>query len=163
MRILFLMILVVLIVVAIVQSPKKVSDADLLNVLYVYPELYVYSNGYINKRVDTPFKDHVEIEFAYGYTQTAKTHIAIIKGETVAVDNAFVNNCVDSIQLYHEDRSECRLITELGTIESVTSDHTRIVVDHFGVLSRDNLHKAILSKETFSFLSRIVSLFQADK
>ena len=157
-----LLIIAVVVIVALAVSmsgPNKVTDADLIATVEMYPELYEYSDWKINHRSEKVLKDHTEISFGYSYKQRAKTHIALIDGRYVAVDNAFVNGCVDYEQAFHDDLYECRFITEMGTVAYVKSDHTSVVVDHWGVLSRDNLQKALLSKETFGFLNGFVRLF----
>jgi len=160
----FLAFLVVLILVALaitVPSSQTITDDDLAFYLEEYPELYNYSEWYITNRVETEFQDHTKIEFAYRYKRTAKTHIAVIHGVSISVDNNFVNNCLDYPNRSDIGEYDCSFITEMGTVEDVESDHTQIIVDKWGVFSRDNLQQNLLSKETYTFLSGLLDIFKS--
>ena len=158
----FFVILILVLFVITIPSSRTVSDADLTVYLEEYPELYDYSQWHISDRNDTEFQDYIEIEFAYRYKRTAKTHIAVIAGVATSVDNAFVNNCIDN-PTSDWGENDCSFVTEIGTVEDVESDHTTVVVDKWGVLSRDNLQTHLLSKETFNFLSGLLNIFKSDK
>ena len=158
---LFLVVFIFILFAITMPSSKTVSDADLTFYLEEYPELYDYSQWYISKRKDTEYKDYIEIEFAYRYKRTAKTHIAVIEGVATSVDNTFINNCIDNpTSAWGED--DCSFITEIGTVEDVESDHTSVIVDKWGVLSRDNLQTNLLSKETHNFLTGVLNIFKSE-
>lgn len=139
-------------------TSKEVTDDELIAVLSEYPELYRYDNWQISERKERVLKEYTEITFAYKYRRTAKMHIAYLEGMTTGVDNAFFNACVDSNRRL-EDRYECRFITEIGTVETVENDKAMVVVDHFGLLSRNNLQKRLLSEKVYFFLNNVLSQF----
>ena len=148
----FMVVLAIAGLAVSMSSPKNITDEDLAAYIAEYSELYDYSDWMISDRVDTEYRDYTEIEFSFRCERRAKTHIAMIKGIYTPVDNTFVNNCFD-----HSGAIEgCAFITEIGTVESVESDHISVIVDRWGILSRDNLQKGLLSKETFHFLDRLL-------
>ena len=156
----FFIVLVIITLSVLMLGSRHISDADLTVYLTEYPKLYNYGNWSITNRVENEFQDYTEIEFSYRYTRTAKTHVAVIKGVYIAVDNAFVNNCVDHPYTLESREDDCAFITEIGTVESVESDHTSVIVDKWGILSRNNLEQSLRSKETFYFLSGVLNLFK---
>jgi hypothetical protein len=153
----FLAILAVVFLSLKISRPETVTSDDLISTLSKHAELYDYSQWEITSRTDTEFEDYVEIEFAYRYRRIAKTHIAIIRGDYTSVDNAFVNDCIE-----HKEKFDCRFVTEIGTVEYVQSDHARVIIDHWGVFSRDNFRNKLLSKKTSGFLNRLLNLFKSD-
>ena len=156
----FLVVLAIITLAVSMSNARTTSDADLTNYLATHSNLYNYSDWHITNRVDTEFQDYIEIEFAYRYKRRAKTHIAVIRGVYLSVDNAFVNNCIDHPYTFQSITEDCEFVTEMGTIESVESDHTSVIIDKWGVLSRDNLEKSLLSKETFHFLNGLLNVFK---
>ena len=160
---LFFVVFILVIFAMSMPSSHTVSDEDLTFYLEEYPELYNYTEWHISNRKDTEFEDYIEIELAYRYKRTAKTHVAVIKGVSISVDNDFVNNCIDHPTQLEWGENDCSFVTEIGTMEDVKSDHTTVVVDKWGVLSRDNVQTHLLSKKTYSFLTGLFRVFRSEK
>ena len=149
-----LFILLVLIYAFNAAGIRDITDEDLRQSLMTHPELYSYSDFKFTNKVQTTFEEYKEMRFSYSYTRTALQHIAIIDGEEVAVDNAFVNECSDHPLLY-----ECRFITEMGTIEHPHSDQGLVVIEKWGMFSKSNIQKKALEPETAKTLSHFTDLF----
>ncbi len=150
----FLFILLALIFAFNAAGIRDITEKDLRQSLMTHPELYTYSNFTFTNKVQTACKEYKEMRFSYSYTRTAIQHIALIDGEEVAVDNAFVNECIDHPLLY-----ECRFITEMGTIEHPHSDQGLVVIEKWGIFSSSNIQKKALAPETAKTLSHVTDLF----
>jgi len=157
----FLVLFLVALLLFTTSDIKEVSDEDLIASLSEHPELYDYYDFSFSDKKIIRYKDRTEVEFAYRFTRQAKRHIAIIEGESVAVDNAFVNSCFEhtfAASSYGSD--PCQFVTEMGTVEQVQGDHAYLTVDRWGRFSLHNLQKALLSEKVFGFLTRFITIFE---
>ena len=145
------------------SNVPEVTNDDLKSSLSDYPELYDYSDFSFSNRVETRNDQQTEVSFEYRYTRTAKSHIAVVDGEFIAVDNDFVNTCTEYLQVFDKVTCECQFITEMGTVEQVQGSHGVVVIDKWGLFSVSNIQKKVLSKETFNFLSAFVKLFKSSE
>ena len=150
----FLLLFLVTLFAFNASSIRDITDKDLRLSLATHPELYDYSNFEFTHKVQTRYKNQNEMTFSYRFKRVATTHIAIIDGEETAVDNDFVNDCID-----HQSRYECRFITEMGTIEYPHSNTGHYVLEKWGIFSRSNIKKKALDKETSHTLSHFTDLF----
>ena len=159
----FLTIFMIVLLTFSISNVREVTDNDLKASLCEYPELYDYSDFHFSNRVETTTDQQTEVTFEYRYTRTAKSHIAIIDGKSVAVNNDFVNTCTEYAQVFEQEKCECQFVTEIGTVEHAQGSHGVVVIDKWGLFSTSNIQKKVLSKETFNFLSAFLKLFKSDE
>ena len=159
----FLTIFMIVLLAFSRSNVPEVTNDDLKNSLSDYPELYDYSDFHFSNRVETSTDQQTEVTFEYRYTRTAKSHIAIIDGNFVAVDNDFINTCTEYLQVFEKEKCDCQFVTEIGTVEHAQGSHGVVVIDKWGLLSTSNIQKKVLSEETFNFLSAFLKLFKSDK
>jgi len=140
---------------------REIRDQDLVASLSEHPELYDYYDFNFTDMKVTEYKERTEVEFAYDYTRQAKTHIAIIDGEYLSVDNAFINSCLEYRAPLHLERMDpCTFITEMGTVEHLHGDHAYLTVERWGRFSMHSIQQALRSEKMFDFLSRFIGLLQ---
>jgi len=153
---LFLALIVLSLLAVVPKGARDISEADMIHALSVSPKLYTYSDFSFSNKSQTKDETQSQMTFNYRYTRTAKTHIAMINGAYVSVDNNFINNCLDYPEQY-----ECQFVTEMGTVEEVDGSDCVIFVNKWGIFSSDNVQKAVLSDKTFNFLSAFLDLFKS--
>jgi len=158
----FLALFLVALLLLTTSDIKEVSDEDLIASLSEHPELYDYYDFSFSDKKIIRYKDRTEVEFAYRFTRQAKKHIAIVEGESIAVDNSFVNSCLDHSLSSFYGSDPCQFVTEMGTIEQLQGDHAYLTLDRWGRFSVHNMQKTLLSEKVFGFLTRFTDLFRHD-